>query len=246
MARTYTQLLNFAKRALDDSSEESDITQDIIVNDAGTHLFSMHPWRFRKGPPVTLSLLSGQAYVEMPDDFGEPDSIALNGLTQDFRWTTTQEIANLRDHSFTPVGFIYWGALVHQRQLARELRPPPPRIEIYPTPASDEADVLQIWYRGNWVQMREALEISNTPDYVDPLLHVIIQAFASGYLDRAERGNVDAMLENIAKGPIARAAMRTDKMQQPEVGPLQGGAVQMLRKPQLHYLDGRPLPSTVS
>ncbi len=246
MARTFLQLKNFVKRALENSATESDVTHTIIVNDAGTHLFSTRAWNFRLRPPVLLDLIKDQPYIELPRDYAEPTAYRLNGLTQDINFTTPQQLATFRDRSLLPAGFRYYMALVHPPQVIAEIKPPPPRYEIYPTPTADDVDVLALWYRGQWIPLANDTEIANTPDYVDPLLMLLMQAFAWGYLDKAFWGDLDEILERIENGRVFKAAKRIDMMAQPEVGPITGGAVESLSRSPIHYTESRPLPSIVN
>lgn len=246
MARTFLQLTNFVKRALGDSATESEVTHTIIVNDAGTFLFSMRAWNFRLRPPLLLDLVADQPYVELPRDYGEMIAYRLNGLTQDIYFTTPQQLATMRDHSLMPVGFRYYMAVVFPTQEIAEIKPDPPRVEIYPTPTSDQADVFSVTYRAQWVPLANNTEIANTPDYVDPLLMLLMQAFAWGYLDKAFWGDLDEILGRIEKGRVFKAAKRIDQNVQSDYGPMTGGAVESLRGSPIHWSESRPLPSTVS
>lgn len=246
MARTFAQLKAFVSRALENSATESDVTHTIIVNDAGTFLFSMYAWQFRLRPPVLLDLVKDQTYIELPRDYGEMIAYRLNGLTQDVHFTTPQQLATFRDQSLLPVGFRYYMALVFPTQVIAEVKPDPPRLEIYPTPTGDQADVLSVTYRAQWTPLANDTEIANTPDFVDPLLMVLLQAFAWGYLDKAFWGDVNELLDRVREGPVFKAAKRIDQNAQPEYGPMTGGAVESLSRSPIHYLDSRPLPSIVN
>ena len=246
MARTFLQLKNFVKRALEDSATESAVTHTIIVNDMGTYLFSMHAWAFRLRPPVLLDLVADQPYIELPRDCAEMIAYRLNGLTQDIHFTAPQQLATFRDRSLLPVGFRYYMALVHPTQEIAEIKPDPPRLEIYPTPTADSTDVVALTYRSQWTPMSQDTEVANVPDYVDPLMMVLLQAFAWGYLDKAFWGDVNELLERVIKGPVFKAAKRIDMMAQPEVGPITGGAVESLSRSPIHYTESQPLPSIVN
>lgn len=233
---TQKDLMEIVTHALGGASSDCTLPHERIVNIAGQHLYNMHAWRWRERPPVDLHFVSGQSYLDLPIDLGQIRAYALNGLTQDFSFTTVQQIADLRDHSITPTGFHWWGTIVQPSQPHPSMPMPPKRIELFPTPIEANVnDVLTLWYRATWVPLHEPSDAANIPNEAEPLLVELARAFAEGFIEERDR-TVSVRVAEVTHGPIATALRQMDSTAQPNYGPLRGGAVRLRQGSDLGYL----------
>jgi hypothetical protein len=222
-----TRLRAYAAHARHDGSVPSTLDQDEIVNAAGRLFFSLHPWNFRYRPPVDLDLTEDQAYIELPFDFGEIVAYQTDnnyGLTL----TTAQELANHRTASVTVAQNYYWGTIVHPAQESRDVPPPPPRLEIWPEPSSTNEDAVQLWYRAAWGELYSTDDVANVPRYAHLALIQTVRGVAAGMTENLlePAGGIEGYLNNVLGGKVWEAAVTTDGLQQPDYGPMTGGAIE--------------------
>ena len=101
---------------------------------------------------------------------------------------------------------------------------PDPKLEVYPTPQSDEQDVVGIKFRRNWPNIRGS-DVSDSTnenyelpmdDSAIPLFLEYLRAFAEG----GEVGDTNQRVAIIEAGPIYDQALRRDGTQVPNYGPL--------------------------
>ena len=236
MPVTFAVMKEYASRALGGAATETaGPTQARIANAAGRHLYSMYSWRFRIRPPALLAFTANQPYVDLPADLARVTQYRLNGLTQDFSFTSMGHLARLRDRSITPVGFHWWGAIT-QPLGASTLEPmPAPRIELYPIPTSTSATPdLQIWYLAKWLDLDDDAQYAQIPWYVESLLIEIVQQYAKGWILDESPYAFEGM-DELQKSPSFKDAKREDRYQ-PDLGVVMGGAVESSMAGSIGYL----------
>lgn len=102
---------------------------------------------------------------------------------------------------------------------------PRPRLDLWPTPASYEANAFKAYYRGGWTRVRSDDDAIAIPEWLEPLYLQVLRATALGY-ERDAEGNVAARIEQLRSSRMYMDAMRRDGMVQPVLGPIQNGAAQ--------------------
>lgn len=226
-ARTLAEYRSELQHAIGGSAPASQLAQDTIINDAGRHLVSMHPWKWLERTPGTLNFTASTAYVSMPADFKRAESIVPDdAIDACFTLTTFQEIARMRQFSITSTA-AYYGCLVWPGQSGVTALQTVPRLELYPTPATNVTGALHLWYTRGWTVIDDATDVPNIPWFMEPLLVALVRAFAQGY----EESDVASLNQRILDvtgtrqqpTPLFAAALSEDGMIQNEYGPMNGG-----------------------
>lgn len=194
-----------------------------LVNDAMYHMANMHPWRWRRGGPARLSLVAGQSYVELPQDFGEVYSVQYPGsLSRQVIMTTVDDIEVKRAQEISPPGWTLWVA-VNSGSLdedAREQGLTVNVLEIWPTPTANETDALSIVYLRSMDELSEETDVPQIPPWLDYGLELLVRDFAHTVEDdnpeSAARGRFASMMPEF---------VRRDSGTQTRFGVMQGGLV---------------------
>ena len=221
------RLRNYVTASTRDAGVHTSLDQDEMINNAGRTFFSLHLWNFRYRPQVDLDLTADQKYIELPHDFGELVAYQTDdnyGITM----TTPQGLADHRAVSITVAQNYYWGTIVQPAQVARDEAPPPPRLEIWPEPSSTTStQPIHLWYRAGWVDLYNTTDVADVPRYAHMALIQVVRAIASGIQENLlePKGGVEAYLEGVVGGKIWEACVTTDGLQQPDYGPMKGGAI---------------------
>jgi hypothetical protein len=225
------RLRNYVTAAMSDGAVHSSLDRDELINNAGRLFFSLHEWNFRYRPQVDLDLTADQKYIVLPEDFGELVGYQTDS-TYGLMLTTPQEVANLRAASTTVTANYYWATIVHPAQSARDEPPPPPRLEIWPTPSSGTTThPIHLWYRAAWVDLYNSTDVADVPRYAHMALIQVVRAFAAGINENllAPGGGLEGYLDNVLGGRVWEAAVTTDGLQQPDYGPIGPGAIEGTR-----------------
>ena len=199
-----------------------------ILNQAGRYLVSMRNWRWLRGGAATLGTVSGQSYVELPEDCKAVKAIEqTNSLSGAFEFIGLQDFLNYKTSSITTSPISYWGTIVWGRDTyanAGTEKPgaPAKRIELFPTPTSTAASAFTIYYDRGWVELTEDNQAVTIPAFLEALYLALCRAFALGYEEEAS-GTVDMRLAATTGGPLYAMAMREDIAAQPNIGHLQNG-----------------------
>ena len=102
---------------------------------------------------------------------------------------------------------------------------PRPRIELWPTPATNDANAVTIFYRAGWKTVEDLDENLNLPSWLESVYLQLLRAFARGY-ERESEASTSARVAEIIAGPLFLAAVNRDKVSQPDYGPMMGGAAE--------------------
>ena len=218
MTITLSELKKHVQHALG-GSPASQLSETSIINEAGRYMY-MAPWKFRERPPLTISLVQNQTYVELPEDFGEMISAHMDsGLVKAIHFTTMDDLLERRT---TAIGQsqVYWGVIVYpEPTLSSNPIEARHRIELHPTPSA--ADKIRIAYRCKWRELSDDGDSTVVPDYAESALVSLVRAFALGY----EEEGLEVRLAEIENGPIYRRLLEKDGIVQPDYGVIRGGAL---------------------
>lgn len=169
------------------------VTSLQIVNDAVKDLCACHGWRWRNGGPYTLSLVADQAYVELPADFGEMNSIFYPGtLIRAMVPTTMAHVERLRAQAVISPQYQYWYA-VNVGQIddsAPEEGLSIPVLELYPTPSESVADALSITYFRDVPELADDADVPMIPSWLDACLFHLVRHKAA-VIEDADAGGPD-------------------------------------------------------
>lgn len=220
------------------TSLPSSISTESAINYAGMAFYNIHQWNFRNRAPVALDFIADQQFITLPRDFGEITAYQMTeGLNFGVTFTTPQQVAAHRATTVTVSQNYYWASIIFPSQVATSVAPPPPRIEIWPTPAADNLGVFTLWYRSKWVDLIhqtsdttavEVDDVANIPDYAEAAFLQFVRAFVAGWGERLTepQGGVDGILARTLQGPVWQAAVATDGLVQSDYGMQVGGAIQ--------------------
>lgn len=199
----------------------SDLSSELqaieVIDQAGEYLLNMAQWGWTYAPPVTLSLVADQEYIELPADFGEARSLtsANTADTIYFQWVDAGRLAAMRGSAFTSEYGAYFGTVMYPSVSGV----PKPRLELYPTPSTSEADVFTLTYRKGWVTPSGDRGVFPIPKFMHTLFIQIVRAFARGY-EEEDQASLQERLAEIEASTVFANALKRDGQVQPNLGPL--------------------------
>lgn len=200
-------------------------TMNHMVNEAGRRVSMAHPWKHLERPPTTLDLTISTAYIALPAEFSHLVAYeAAPSLGRCLNLTTYQGLAEMRARLITTTG-AYFGAIVQPTQSSASTAQSVPRLEIWPTPSASVTAAFTVWYRAKWTELSGDTDVANVPLWFEPLLVQFVRAVAKGY----EEEDIDDRIDRILGGGTFAQAIEHDGQIQPDYGPLEGGAVGMVR-----------------
>lgn len=228
--RTFLEYKNQVLHALGNpDSTELDITPEDIVNDALEHLAAMHTWRWLQTSTVSLSIVAGQEYVELPADFGMLIAIEYkSSWVNDFIEAPIARILNWRNASAstTDVGGGYYYAIstgVVKGTPAEGLDAP--RLELYPTPADNDADAIQLIHRRFLRRMTADADVPQWPSYMDRALSMLARSMAKTDYDDDPESAYTTEFRNLIPDLMSRDGLSIKSHGQMKSGvlPARGG-----------------------
>jgi|6_EtaG_2_1085325.scaffolds.fasta_scaffold08873_3 hypothetical protein len=222
MAITYAQLVDQLNIVI---GEEHDgrLDENQIVNQAGQFLVGLHPWRWLARPSVLLDLVADQSWVRMPPDFGNGTILGVTRegtLTFDVALSTLQEL-DLLGRSTVSTPSMYHVALAYPSQSDTVSPLGLPRLEIDPTPATDQEEAIRFAYIAGWVTMTMGSAVANVPPWAEMALIQCVRAFGAYYRTN-DHGHVDSLVTS----PEMQSMKRADSGQQRILGQSRGGILQ--------------------
>lgn len=215
---------------VDDDLPGSSVTgrHDRFINDAGRWFFSHHPWNFTMRPPASLTFTAGVGHVDLPFDFGQRIAYQMtDGLNYGLVFTTPQSVATRRATTLTVSQNSYWAAVVHPGKPSLAEAPGPPRLELWPVPSSTAADVLTLWYRTRWIDLQNATDAADLPEWAEFPFANAVRQMSIGISMENELAGTDPM-DRMAKfkaSTIMQDCYVADGLQDDDLGPITGGAI---------------------
>lgn len=218
---------------------DADTTRDQIINDAGRHMVGLHPWPFRKRPPINLTVTSAQKWMDLPVDFGEVVSlIAADGMNVDVYMSSAHEVESYRSINTPSTGSYYVAYLSWPTQNSPTESMAGPRLEIEPVGTSGDEFVLV--YLAGWRELTQSGDVPNIPLKLESLFSQYVQAFA-----RYQDDNQFDAIFTIDEGPMVRARMNEYSRAQWQFGTIDNGAMQNIFSPSNRF-DSSDSPSDPS
>lgn len=153
-----------------------------IVNDALEHLASLHPWRWLQTSQTELDLVEDQPWVQLPIDYGTFVAAEFrSSIMQRLVPVTAARLLQLRAGApVPPLGGYYY--LIHTGAIDPD-NPEDgllaPRMELFPTPSSNEAGAIMLVYHRLLRRMEDPDDVPQWPVYMDRLLSLLARGFAS-------------------------------------------------------------------
>ena len=212
------------RHAIDGGEPSSELNALDIANQAGEWLYDCYNWRWKLRPGVALATVEGQSYIDLPVDFGEMVGIPRGPATAPYpiRMVPFEQIAQLRGITSPTSTAGFYAALVYVTADQDTQAVSAPRLELWPSPAEDSAEVATLYYSASWVPMSSDNSIAVIPRYCERLYVEIARAFLAGLEDESE-GTTDDRLEMIVNGQLFAAARMRDQGEQNEYGQMATG-----------------------
>ena len=159
----------------------------------------------------------------LPSDFGELVGYdATESLVNSLTLTDVAHLNALRTNQIEVSSWNFWGAIVWS-----EPQPdgaPSPILELWPAPASADANALTIFYRARWVDVTNDNTEIRIPWYMEPLFLQVCREFALGYTEY-DNATLSARILDLQSGPVYGAAVEEDGRVQPDMGVMMGGMI---------------------
>lgn len=218
--RTFAEYKAAVVHALGAAPATGETTSE-LVNDALQHLINLRPWSWRRGGPVTLSMVADQSYIELPSDFGEEESVTYPGTiaTQMIR-TSMSELQRMRSFTTQPTGFTYYYAVNNgsydedfpEEGLSVAI------LELYPTPTSSLTDVVSLTYRRDVPRLEDDADVPMIPPWMDFAFNLLCRSFAMTLEDDNPANSAQQMFDRLIP-----ELMKRDAQSQHRFGVMRGG-----------------------
>ena len=195
------------------------------------------------GSVTNLSATVKADSVALPSDFANAIDIQpTEGLVNTFNFCDTAMINQLRTNEVAVGNFRYWGAITRGLTLTNGAVTGNGkwRMEIYPSPSSNEANALTMFYRAGWIDIENDTVVIPIPEFCNTLYRSLVRAFARGY-EEDDIQSIHQRLLEIQQSPIFIHAKRRDGDMQPTLGQMQGGAVTQQERAINQYLKSSVL-----
>lgn len=201
------------------------ISNQRILDEAGSRLYAQEPWVFLKRPSRALDLTALQEYIPLAADFGSIQS--LNYATSTYisiQATSMVEIARMREIGYPDDGLLHYSTDFRVNATTGK---PSPSLEIYPTPTTTQVGALLLYYRAGWVKIVDSGDLSNTyisgiPEFLEGIYLDFVRAVAIGRQTNA----IGAAIRTVIESDDFRAAVKYDRTIQWEHGPMSGGGLE--------------------
>lgn len=213
MALTVAQLLEHIRHEI--GGPAADGLGVWLVNQAGRHVFAMHPWRSALRQTATVDYTQGNNYAPLPSDFGE--LIAVYETSTASTVTDVVSLAQLEYMRQAGVGSTHEVLAIGTYQDGGETKF---RFELLDAAGATASAVLTIVYAARWVDKDDDDEVVCAP-WLEGLIVQAVRRFARGY----ELGDLDAQLAMLRQSEIFRAAVLQDTPAR-NLGRLEGGGAQ--------------------
>ena len=193
-----------------------------IIENAGMYLFSMHPWGWRRRPPVALDFIANQSWVTLPLDFGLGKIVGVSmndNVTYRVQTTTLSDVEFRRSTTILSPSFYYVAPAWAPQETSTSAMVA--RLEVYPTPTSEDIGAMSLTYMAGWTPLTHGLHVANIPTEFDHLLIELVRAFAA-YERTQDHSHVDA----VDQWPTTIRLKQADGSVQANLGYIMGGAGQ--------------------
>lgn len=210
-ALTFADLQAACAHATGIATPETGSSWAMVVSDALTYLQNAHTWKWLN-TVLSLDFVAAQNYVALPADFLQIKAIR-SGTTTRRRviQTNLDEIALFRQIA-TTAGLVCYVAVSETGQVSGSVVPVP-RLELYPTPGSNEVGALQgVYVR----QLTQSGTVPDVPAHFCPILKSITRAIAK------DTENQDSSAEWALVERALTPAIQRDGLSQPNYGPMRG------------------------
>jgi len=189
-----------------------------LVNEAGEWLVSSYEWAWCTSRIVKLSTTEGQDYVSLPSDYG--GNLAqehTSSLTSHLELVSLRDLLAYRTSSPAISTLHFFGAVNYATP--PEGGEPQPRLLLYPTPTSTQADVFTVIYTARWQYVGEASDFLVVPGYCVTLYLEVLQHIARGRMEE-DAGSVSARLQGLRNSDLFLSAKNMDARTQSDYGPM--------------------------
>lgn len=163
-----------------------------VVNWAGRYLHGMRRWSSGLRATTTLDYAIGQAWLDLPADYGEGEYVAEGRY--EFRVVERGELER-------------WIASGGQKYVASYVNVAGAwRLYLGETPTASVADAVTFVYRRRWVDLASDNDLVDLPVWMEALLRRLVSAYARGL----EGGMLDEELARVESSPVLATALKQD------------------------------------
>jgi hypothetical protein len=99
---------------------------------------------------------------------------------------------------------------------------PTQRIELYPTPSTNQTGILHVWYRADWKTSATGGDSINIPTWVEPVFYACLDETVRG-LQEQEVAPLWQRLQGLRKSEFFEQAEFTDSSIRSDFGPIENG-----------------------
>jgi hypothetical protein len=207
----YVELESLVRSILG-ADHATQLSVEMIINDACRSLYRMHQWNFRHSREIGIGLVASQNWAPLPLDFGEMLTIRGAGA-RSVSMVSVEEIGRFRGRQADWTGTADVQCAIAYDGNGR------PVLELYPTPSAAESPGLYITYSRDWQDMSESHREAVVPPIVRPLIAEIVVAYAKG----KKADQLGEYLQRFEASLLVLRAKEADGLIQSDYGPITGG-----------------------
>ena len=226
MALTLTNLIDEWTRATGSSESSAGVSPVDGINQALTHLCSMHQWNGMVRTQTDLATVQGQDYIQLPDDLQEVISIQFpSSYLMAIRFVSPADLAIARTVNQHPAHYssTFFGAMSWRVGPTGSV----PVVDVYPKLPSTASDTFRLTYRSRLVLTGTGDDADTVfipiPPYLEALARRLVRLFAKG-IEEEDDGPLELRLEALLQSTWVRSAKLADGYLMPALGPLANGA----------------------
>jgi len=199
-----------------------------IINQGIEYFNVMHDWQSMIRPEVVLGTTASQDYITLPTDFRDLIGIDhKDGVHNYVRQVSPDRLTTIRAYDDTSDAFA-WGwyiSVVHR--IPTSGGGTTPTLELYPTPASTEADVFRLRYRALLEPVGKDTNADtqyvDVPARLEPLIRRLVRIHARA-IEEETLGSLEQRLELLEHSQFLARIQEWEGFQQPDIGGYEGGA----------------------
>jgi hypothetical protein len=197
-----------------------------ILNKAGEYLVGMRPWKWLQGATASVDFVASQSYADLPSGLLRIIAADMaDGFVSRLEPVSLQTLLELRVANLGTQSVYYWALSHHQAGSGGGA--PTPRMELWPTPTSNETGAITVFYVSGWATIDDENDQLSIPRWIEGLYIQVLRAYARGW-EMEDLGSLEDRLSVVRGSTLFRQAADIDQTFQGTVGVIRNGAVQSL------------------
>lgn len=199
------------------------IEPTVMCQESGDWLYNSHPWNALDRPPALLNVVAGQAWSDLPTDFGRYVKILGNtSAPSTIRISDMTEVVDARARGTVANGATFVGYFPHTGPASAGPRSAV-RLELGPVPTSDITEAFILGYKACFTVPEKGDDHILVPRFMQSLFVRVFCEWIAGY-ERSLKMPLEKRLDQIVDSALWQGAVDFDDTLCTDVGPMRGSA----------------------